>query len=175
MAKKTHGRTASGVPITDELVAELAERAEAGYDVDEMLRLRGGRPRSAWPRRASSPCGSTLENTALRASCDHTEAMSGIAHRRPPTLGQLRARRDEILSLAGRYGASNLRVFGSVARQESDARDVDILIDLEEGRSLLDLARLHVELEDLLDCEVDLAERVKPRLREQVEAEAVPL
>lgn len=45
MAKKTHGRTASGVPITDELVAELAEKAEAGYDVDEMLRRRrGGRP-----------------------------------------------------------------------------------------------------------------------------------
>jgi Ribbon-helix-helix protein, copG family len=42
MAKKTHGKTASGVPITDELVAELAEKA--GYDVDEMLRRRGGRP-----------------------------------------------------------------------------------------------------------------------------------
>ena len=44
MAKKTYGKTASGVPITDELVAELAEKAEAGYDVDEMLRHRGGRP-----------------------------------------------------------------------------------------------------------------------------------
>lgn len=44
MARKTHGRTASGVPITDELVSELAEAAETGYDVDEMLRRRGGRP-----------------------------------------------------------------------------------------------------------------------------------
>ena len=44
MAKKTRGKTASGVPITDELVAGLAEKAEAGYDVDEMLRRRGGRP-----------------------------------------------------------------------------------------------------------------------------------
>jgi len=45
MAKKTHGRTASGVPITDELVDDLAEKAEDGYDVDEMLRRRrGGRP-----------------------------------------------------------------------------------------------------------------------------------
>lgn len=44
MAKKTYGKTASGVPITDELVAELAEKAEAGYDVDELLRRRGGRP-----------------------------------------------------------------------------------------------------------------------------------
>ena len=44
MSKKTHGRTARGVPITDELVAELAEKAEAGYDAGEMLRRRGGRP-----------------------------------------------------------------------------------------------------------------------------------
>jgi hypothetical protein len=44
MAKKTHGKTASGKPITDELVEKLAEKAEAGYDVDETLRRRGGRP-----------------------------------------------------------------------------------------------------------------------------------
>jgi len=44
MARKTHGKTASGVPITDELVTELGEKAEAGYDVDEILRRRGGRP-----------------------------------------------------------------------------------------------------------------------------------
>ena len=44
MPKKTYGKTKSGRPITDELVAELADKAEAGYDVDEMLRRRGGRP-----------------------------------------------------------------------------------------------------------------------------------
>jgi hypothetical protein len=42
--KKTHGRTASGKPITDELVKELADKAEAGYDVDETIRRRSGRP-----------------------------------------------------------------------------------------------------------------------------------
>ena len=42
--KKTHGRTASGKPITEELVKELADKAEAGYEVDETLRRRGGRP-----------------------------------------------------------------------------------------------------------------------------------
>ena len=42
--KKTHGRTATGKLITDELVKELADKAEAGYDVDETLRRRGGRP-----------------------------------------------------------------------------------------------------------------------------------
>ena len=44
MPKKTYGKTKSGQPITDELIAELADKAEAGYDVDEMLRRRGGRP-----------------------------------------------------------------------------------------------------------------------------------
>jgi hypothetical protein len=44
MAKKTHGRTASGIPITDELVSKLAKKAEAGYDVEQTLRRRGGRP-----------------------------------------------------------------------------------------------------------------------------------
>src|SRR5207302_326647 len=44
MAKKTHGKTASGVPITDELVDKLAKEAEAGYDVDATLRRRVGRP-----------------------------------------------------------------------------------------------------------------------------------
>ena len=43
-SKKTHGRTASGKPITDELVEKLADKAEAGYDVDETIRRRGGRP-----------------------------------------------------------------------------------------------------------------------------------
>ncbi|HEX7060972.1 MAG TPA: hypothetical protein VF200_03330 [Woeseiaceae bacterium] len=42
--KKKYGRTASGMPITDELVEELAGKAKAGYDVEEMLRRRGGRP-----------------------------------------------------------------------------------------------------------------------------------
>ncbi len=44
MAKKTYGQTASGVPLTDEKIAELAEKAEEGFDVDEMLRRRRGRP-----------------------------------------------------------------------------------------------------------------------------------
>lgn len=44
MAKKTRGRTASGAPITDELVSKLAKKAEAGYDVEQTLRRRGGRP-----------------------------------------------------------------------------------------------------------------------------------
>lgn len=43
VAEKTHGKTASGVPITDKLVAKLADKAKVGYNIDEMLRRRGGR------------------------------------------------------------------------------------------------------------------------------------
>jgi hypothetical protein len=42
--KKTHGRTASGAPITDELIERLSAKAEAGFDVEEILRRRRGRP-----------------------------------------------------------------------------------------------------------------------------------
>lgn len=44
MAKKTHGKTASGKPITDDLIDKLAKKAEAGFDVEETLRRRPGRP-----------------------------------------------------------------------------------------------------------------------------------
>src|SRR3990172_4553426 len=101
--------------------------------------------------------------------------MAKAETRAPPTLAELRARREEMLAVARPHGASNVRVFGSVARGEPDARDVDLLVDLEEGRSLLDLAGLHLDLEDYLGCKVDVGTQIKPRLRKLVEAEVVPL
>jgi len=81
MPKKTHGTTASGVPITDELVAELAEKAEAGYDVDELLRRRGGRPPigSAAATVESVRLDPELRNAlAQRAERDHETTSSVI-------------------------------------------------------------------------------------------------
>lgn len=102
--------------------------------------------------------------------------MTDVATGRPPTLAELRARRAEILELAIRHGAFNIRVFGSVARGDAEGHsDVDLLIDLEPGRSLLDLAGFHIDIQDLLGCEVDVATQIKPRLRDRVEAEAIPL
>ena len=86
--------------------------------------------------------------------------------------------REEILAVAARHGASNVRVFGSVARGEADDRsDIDFLVDLEHGRSLFDLAGLLVDLEDLLDRPVDVATvpGLKTRIRDRVLAEAVAL
>jgi predicted nucleotidyltransferase len=90
----------------------------------------------------------------------------------------LRDKRDEILSIAARHGASNVRVFGSVARGEATAKsDVDFLVELERGRSLLDHAALMIDLEGLLGRRVDVAtERgLKPRFREVILREAVRL
>jgi predicted nucleotidyltransferase len=74
------------------------------------------------------------------------------------TLGQLLGdKREEILRLAAQHGATNVRVFGSLARGAARPdSDVDILITLEPGRSLLDLIGLQQDLEDLLGCKVDV-------------------
>lgn len=90
----------------------------------------------------------------------------------------LREKRDEILRIATRHGASNVRVFGSVARGEASIRsDIDFLVELERGRSLLDHAALMIDLEDLLGRRVDVAtERgLKPQTRERILQEAVRL
>ena len=96
----------------------------------------------------------------------------------PPTLDALRRRRDEILRAAAAHGARNVRVFGSVARGEADEKsDVDFLVELEPGRSLLDHVALWQALEALLGCRVDVAtERgLKPRIRDRVLGEAIAL
>lgn len=76
------------------------------------------------------------------------------------TLQQLlRQRRSEIIAAAARRGARNLRVFGSVARGDEDAgSDVDFLVDFEPSRSLVDLAGLILDLQEILQVQVDVVE-----------------
>jgi len=93
-------------------------------------------------------------------------------------LKEIQALREQILLIASRHGASNLRIFGSVARGDADpVSDVDFLINLEPGRSLLDHAALLLDLEKLLGCKVDVVtERgLKERIRDRVLREALPL
>jgi predicted nucleotidyltransferase len=90
----------------------------------------------------------------------------------------LKDKREAILEVAAKHGARNVRVFGSVARGEADEQsDIDFLVDMEPGRSLLDLGGLLVDLQDLLGQNVDVVtERgLKPRIRERVLHEAVAL
>lgn len=90
----------------------------------------------------------------------------------------LHTKREDILRTANKYGAFNVRVFGSVARGEADAKsDIDLLVDMEKGRSLLDLGGLLIDLQDLLGCDVDVVteQGLRERIRERVLKEAVAL
>jgi uncharacterized protein len=90
----------------------------------------------------------------------------------------LASRKDEIRAIAERHGARRIRVFGSVARGEARPdSDVDFLVELEEGRSLLDQAALLVDLQDLLGIQVDVVSEggINPRMRDRILKEAVPL
>lgn len=87
-------------------------------------------------------------------------------------------KREDILRIAAKYGASNVRVFGSVARGEADSEsDIDLLVDMEPGRSLFDLGGLLMDLEELLGCNVDVVteDGLRERIRERVLKEAVVL
>ncbi|HZS79334.1 MAG TPA: nucleotidyltransferase family protein [Ktedonobacteraceae bacterium] len=90
----------------------------------------------------------------------------------------LQEKREDILRLASKRGAYNVRVFGSVARGEADDKsDIDLLVDLEPGRSLFDLGGLLMDLQELLGHNVDVVtERgLRERIRERVLKEAIPL
>jgi len=96
----------------------------------------------------------------------------------PISLKALRDYRLVIVNLAAQYGAYNVRVFGSVARGEADLEsDVDFLVDLEMGRSLLDLGGLLMDLQELLGCRVDVVTEkgLRQRIRDRVLREAVAL
>jgi len=90
----------------------------------------------------------------------------------------LKEKRNEILSIAAKHGARNVRVFGSVARGEADEKsDVDFLVEMEPGRSLFDHADLWLELQELLDRKVDVVSEnsIYWLLRRRILKEAKPL
>jgi uncharacterized protein len=90
----------------------------------------------------------------------------------------LHEKREDILRVASKRGASNIRVFGSVARGDADSKsDIDLLVDLEPGRNLFDLGGLLMDLQDLLGYKVDIVtERgLRERIRARVLQEAIPL
>ncbi|MDO8588486.1 MAG: nucleotidyltransferase family protein [Armatimonadota bacterium] len=69
----------------------------------------------------------------------------------------IQEKREDILRLASSYGAHNVRVFGSAARgEETESSDIDFLVSMEEGRSLLDQAGLLADLTELLGRKVDV-------------------
>ena len=92
--------------------------------------------------------------------------------------GILKEKRDQILSIASKYGARKVRVFGSIARGEGKRdSDLDLLVELEPGRSLLDIIAIKQDLEDLLDTKVDVVTEaaVSPYIRDEVLRQAISL
>ena len=96
----------------------------------------------------------------------------------PITLDYLRKQRQRILDISAAHGARNVRVFGSVARGEAKTKsDVDFLVDMERGRSLLDLAGLVVDLQEFLGRKVDVTtpDSLHWFIHDQILEEAKPL
>lgn len=90
----------------------------------------------------------------------------------------LEEKREKIIGIAAKYGASNIRIFDSIARGEANQNsDIDFLMDIESGKSLLNRIALIQELEDLLECKVDVAksENLHELIRAKILKEAIPL
>jgi predicted nucleotidyltransferase len=92
--------------------------------------------------------------------------------------GLIQQKRRQVLEIAQRHGARNVRLFGSVARGETtETSDLDLLIEMEPGRTLLDIVAVKQDLEELLGCKVDVVTEaaISPYLRDKVLQEAVRL
>jgi predicted nucleotidyltransferase len=124
-------------------------------------------------KQPAAPSLTTLVQAALRRFLAEPD---GSPHESPVIIRVL-SRRAAIKEAAARHGASNVRLFGSVARGEARPdSDVDVLVTLESGRSLFDLARLRVELEEMLDTPVDVvADSGLPDDADSILAEALAL
>lgn len=157
-----------------------AARAKAALTQAELARRAG----TSQPAIAAYESGDKIPNAAtlerlLRAS-GATLTAEHAPERRPRgrLIDVLRERREEILRIAAAHHAGNVRVFGSVARGEEDDRsDVDLLVDMELGASLLDQARLRRAVSALLGLDVDVitAGGLLPRDRTTILEDAIPL
>lgn len=86
--------------------------------------------------------------------------------------------RQRVAASMSRRGVVHAGIFGSVARGEATASsDVDFLVEFEEGRTLVDLAGLRLDLREILDRDVDVATRgsLHPKLRDRILTELVPV
>jgi len=90
----------------------------------------------------------------------------------------LKTNRDKILEVSAKYGAKNIRIFGSVARGDFGRdSDIDFLVDMEKGRSLFDMGGLLMELQKILGCKVDVVtpKGLRQRIKERVIKDSIYL
>lgn len=94
---------------------------------------------------------------------------------RPPAVAEIPSKVAEVMRRRGVVRAS---MFGSVARGEaSPVSDIDFLVEFEQGRTLLDLAGLGLDLKEALGCDVDVAtpNSLHPALKEEIMRDLVPI
>jgi uncharacterized protein len=157
--------------------AELAKRA--GTSQPALARYETGAAVPALPtlERLVSACGRRLQIRTIRAT-QPSAPSSSVRGQLGARARALRRHRRRLLDVARDHGVRRVRVFGSLARgEEVPASDIDFLVDLEPGRTLLDLAGFRREAEAILGTSVDVAtpDMLKERIRAEVEAEALPL
>lgn len=169
------------------MIAEA--RARVGLSQRDLAVLAGtSQPAvNRYERGLSLPTLPTLER--LLAACGRSLVIGSVSDggrrratsargRRGPAATALRRARPRLLAAARRHGVRDVRVFGSAARgTDSAASDVDLLVELASGRTLLDIVGFRLEASAILGFDVDVAttEMLKARVRESAVREAVPL
>jgi uncharacterized protein len=157
--------------------AALAERA--GTSQPALARYETGATLPTLPtlERLLGACGRRLELRAVPATGAPGPTTSVRGQLGPRARALCRHRRS-LLDAARRHGVRRVRVFGSLARgQDAPGSDIDLLAELEPGRTLLDLAAFRREAQGILEMPVDVAtpDMLKERIRAEVQAEAAPL
>jgi uncharacterized protein len=165
------------------VIVRLARR-KAGLTQVE-LAMRAGVTQSvisAYESGRRQPTLPTLESLVEAAGFDLTIDLQQSQDRRRRLSGRLgrrvQRRRDALVAAAESHGASNLRVFGSVARgEDGPSSDIDLIADLPAGMGLFGLGRLRADLEAIVHAPVDVipASDLKPDVRARVAEEQIAL
>jgi uncharacterized protein len=172
---------ASEVILKARLDAKLTQvdlATRAGTSQPTLARYETGAALPTLPtlERLLAACGRQLELHAPRA--ERPGPASSVRSQLGPQASRLRRNRRRLLDAAKRHGIDHVRVFGSLARGEATAEsDVDLLVDLRPGHTLLDLAAFRREAGEILALPVDVAtvDMLKGRIRGEVLTEALPL
>jgi uncharacterized protein len=167
-----HARTRAGLSQAD-----LAKKA--GTSQPALARYETGAALPTLPtlERLLRGCGQRLELRISDAD-EQTISASSVRSQLGPLAQQLRRSRRGLLDSARAHGVRRVRVFGSIARDEAGpASDIDLLVELAPGRTLLDLVGFRRDATEVLGIPVDVAtpDMLKEHIRAEVLAEAVPL
>ena len=131
---------------------------------------------SAYESGRREPAFSTLTRLVEAAGCQMDISLVARVIPTPDFMALLHTHKQDILRLCSNAGASNMRIFGSVARGTATKdSDIDLLIDISPEMGLLGLMQLESSIQDLLGVKVDLvpAEGLKPEMKHEVLIEAI--